>query len=74
MNRDDHDDAPVDASLRLQLRGLRRDVAGRGGEIDRVAPVRDEAPRRSLHLERESRALQELSCLTPHLGNATDGE
>ena len=27
MNRDDHDDAPVDASLRLQLRGLRRDIA-----------------------------------------------
>ena len=27
MSRDDHDDAPVDASLRLQLRGLRRDIA-----------------------------------------------
>lgn len=26
MNHDDHDDVPVDAGLRLQLRGLRRDI------------------------------------------------
>ena len=27
MNRDHDDDAPLDANLRLQLRGLRRDIA-----------------------------------------------